>query len=269
MYIPFYIILPLLEKIVPGTCSISVSDKLLFDRWEPMVSVAFNVCKEIVDISAQSLFYTVQLKSGPSNMHFTRQLHEASIQTILISHHSKLNEVVISGHIKNMIFILEDIDELLSLIFETIANEHPSGSNQARKSGLANNEKQLAGALPHYCIKLNDHLVRSSEKRCDEQVNITTEELKDTSVLSDHLSKRARGFSGNKVWNPKNYLVFVLKSTERYHVNQRHETQLPHYKRATKTANTRFRVDVTDSLIFCFKLFWRFFKGRKNGDLPS
>ncbi|CAH0390270.1 unnamed protein product [Bemisia tabaci] len=263
MCVFFYIILPLFPKLVSGEFSASVSERPLFDRREPMESVALNVCKEIVGISAQSLFYTVQLKSGPFNKHFIRQLHEASIQTILISHQSKLNEVVTNGHIKNMIFILEDIDELLSLIFDTIANVNPSGSNQVRKTRLENDEKQLAEALPLYCVMLNDCLMRSRERSCDNQVNITTEELKDGSFLSDHVFNTTRGFSGNKVWNAKNYLVFMLKSTEQNYVDRRLETQLPHHEWAKETVNTPSRVDVTDGLMFCFKLFWRFFKSQR------
>ncbi|CAH0391948.1 unnamed protein product [Bemisia tabaci] len=266
MCVSLYIILPLFANFFSGRYSTSVFEQPPFDHWEPKVSVAFNVCKEIVNISAQSLFYTVQLKSGPFKTHFIRQLHEASIQTISKSHHNKLNEVVISDHVKNMIFIVEDIDELLSFIFDTIANENPSGSSHARMSRLENDERQLSGALPHYCVKINEHLLRSSEKRCDEQVNITTDDLKDGSILSDHVFNTTRGFHGHKVWNSKNYLVFMLESTdfEQNCDNQpRHEPRLPHYQWATKMADRHFRVDVAESLMLCFKLFWRFFKGQR------
>ncbi|CAH0389393.1 unnamed protein product [Bemisia tabaci] len=234
------------------------------DQWEPMVSVAVNVCQEIVNISQQPLFYTINLKSDVFGMHFIQQLHEASVQTILISHPSEMNRVVISDHGKNMIFILEDIYELLNFIFHTIAKKNSLRSHQNFVSRQKNNGNHSMEDLPQYCIKVDERLLRvNEEKMCDEQVNMTREDLEAGSVLPDHVFNKTRGFYGSKIWNAKNYLVFVLKSIAPIPPSHRHRAGLPCQKWTNETINNHSHVDLIDSLMFCFKFFWRFFKGQR------
>lgn len=218
-----YILSPILTIIISGGRGTSLFKRTDFDQWEPMVSVAFNVCQEIVHKSQQSLFYTVHLKSDESRVPLIKQLHEASVQTILISHPSEMNRVVISDHRKNMIFIFEDIDELINFIFYTVAKDPLFGSDQNVESRPKNHENKLIEDLPQYCIKIDERLLRvNEEKRCDGHVNMTSEELRPGSILSDHVFNETRGFYGNKVWNAKNYLVLILKNFAQICPNQRH-----------------------------------------------
>ncbi|CAH0392000.1 unnamed protein product [Bemisia tabaci] len=95
---------------------------------------------------------------------------------------------------------------------------------------------------------------------CDERMFISSDELIGSSVLSDQNFNLTRDLYTNPIWNSKNYLIFmlnqdlchsptcVLPPTQSYVQNLGNKTLAPYGN---------------DAMIFCFKFFWRFFRGLK------
>ncbi|CAH0382926.1 unnamed protein product [Bemisia tabaci] len=215
------------------------------------------MCQAIGKRTELKLFYIVDIDSHLVSSHLIENLQTTSIQTILISHHSKVRSSVITDGPKNMIFILEDFQELFNLIFFTISQADLTEINKEIVTGLGNNKShpgcQLKETLPRYCIKVDGHYLWSgNRKACSKVVSITSSELEDRSVLSDKVFNATRDLYFNKIWNCRNHLIFVLK-------NVQHNTRTIEPKYFT---DDTLKESVSGSLIFCFKFFWRFFKGR-------
>ncbi|CAH0382747.1 unnamed protein product [Bemisia tabaci] len=219
------------------------STGLTDDRWEPLSSLALSVCENIVKKTDLKLFYKVEINSRDSLPNLIHDLHENSIQTISVSHHSRLTSSVVVDHVKNMIFILDDLNEVLDLIFYTISQTEPL---------------ELKRALPHYCIKVDQRYLRPGEQEnCTDETRIASSELRDSSVLSDSLFNATRGLHSHKIWNFKNHLIFMIKPW-----GQDSRKSMP---KAPPTSSTDLgsERDIFESLMFCFKFFWRFFKGQR------
>lgn len=169
---------------------------------------------------------------------------------------------------KNMIFFVNDFDELLSWILYSSSAQHQQliVSNQEMSTSPecrdAHGEYGLEETLPRLCIKIDEHFLWSQiEKNCTKILAITSTELKDNSALSDPLFEATRGLYINKIWNFKNHIVFLLKN-----VRQPHNESQP--KSAgnltfTNDSSKNQEADATSSMAFCFQFFWRFFKGYK------
>lgn len=238
--------------------------------WEPFMTFASTVCFAVVNKSKESSLYIVDLHSDSSSVHLAQRLHEASIQTILISHHSKLTSLTATGHRKNMIFILNDFDELLSLIFYTISRQESIESDcdlfPSRGHNTTGGEHCERSILPRYCIHLDEHnLWADKGKICDKVIGITSAELEDDSVLNDSFYNATRSLYTNKIWNSKNHLIFLLRNVrQNYRVSR--PKHLEHMVKRDKFTNKAFdssETDTSSSFVFCFKFFWRLFKGQK------
>ncbi|CAH0386444.1 unnamed protein product [Bemisia tabaci] len=234
---------------------------------DPLTSIAFNACRSIVDESKQDLFYLYAggLNADPSFEHFNQRLHEASIKTVLISHHTQLTNAVNTDHGKNIIFILNDVRELMSLIFFTVSQPRLldlNGKNTERlKYDKMRTEHQSEGVLPLYCVTVDGRsLWTQGEKPCSKELRLSSAELEPNSILSDRVFNATRGLYINKIWNSKNYLVLILKNFDPIHTH-------PTYKALLKTGNGMQKhtvdTDPVARLVFCFKFFWRFFRGLK------
>lgn len=155
-----------------------------------------------------------------------------------------------------MLFILNDPDELFDLVFytssqqETFKSSREMGKISGRHRCDVNDS--LKETLPRYCIKVDENLVGSREEAtCSEVVKLASIELETDTILTDEVFNVTQGLYLNKILNSKNYLVFVLKNFGR---NRRVLTP--------KNENQEnFETDF--SLIFCFRFFWRFFKGQR------
>ncbi|CAH0383768.1 unnamed protein product [Bemisia tabaci] len=239
-------------------------------EWESLTSIAFNACRSIVEESKQELFYIYEdgLHSEPSFEHFNQRLHEASIKTVLISYHSHLTNAVNTDHGKNIIFLLKDMRELMSLIFYTISypklSDVNGGNTINREDDKTRKEHQSKVILPPYCVTVDGRsLWAQGEETCSKKLRLSSTELEPNSILSDRVFNATRGLYINKIWNSKNYLIFILKDYDRIYSH-------PTYTKLLKTGNSgmengleKYTVDTDPvaSLLFCFKFFWRFFRG--------
>ncbi|CAH0396109.1 unnamed protein product [Bemisia tabaci] len=255
-----YVVIRLLQLI--DLINSSVFDALTLrqptdDKFESLVSLGFKMCLNIVNKTELKLFYMVEIKSNAPFSHFTRDLHDNGIQTISISHHSKITNSIVTDQVKNIIFVLEDAEELFDLILYTVSNEVPPELNQEMRKTQELIRYQLKGTLPRYCIKVDNHYLWLREKdTCFEDVSITSTELEDGSVLSDQVFNTVRGLYFNEIWNAKNHLIILLKNMPPNTRKSRSKT-LPN-----ETADI-FEPYKSSSLMFSFKFFWRLFKGHK------
>ncbi|CAH0396172.1 unnamed protein product [Bemisia tabaci] len=239
------------------------------DEWGTPNSFALRACQNIVNQSQENLFYAVELNSDPIFVQFIQHLQNAFIQTIVISQDSKLTSSVFSYHRKNMIFIVNDVDELLDLIFYSTSQQKPLALNDAFSTDSVDYQTdggfRLKKSYSHHCIKVDGHNLWSREgKTCHKTVGFSSAELRDGSILSDPVFNATRNLYTNKIWNSKNHLIFLLKNLRYDFSESSFELQQSsrHGKSANKTMNKR-EIDPFGSVIFCFKFFWRFFKGRK------
>lgn len=262
----FNLVLPLVAQIVSSQQGIFELDLTIDGRRNLLSSLAFSVCKNLVFKSDQALLYTVELGSDPSFAHFNQRLHEVSIQTISVSQHSRLTKSVVPCHAKNILFSLRDFNELFDLIFYSISRQGPSEFNRTSSFvslDLGGTEYSSEEILPHYCIKIDGNFPQARYgKKCDEVLEITSAELKGDPILNDSVFAATRGLYVNKIWNSKNHLIFILKNFRENHGKFKVETlqKTWYFENANETiANETGASD----LEFCFKFFWRFFKGRK------
>ncbi|CAH0391933.1 unnamed protein product [Bemisia tabaci] len=232
-------------------------------RLESLPLMAFRICQKIVNKTELRLFYIIELNSDPPSTQFIQRLHENSIQTISISHHGELTSSVVTDHRKNMIFFLHDVEQLFNLIFYTISRADPLIINDELVKSPERNWKgrpyRPQGILPRFCIEIDGHFLWSKTVNritCCKNVSITSRELEDASILSDSVFNETSGLYLHNIWNFKNHLIFVLKT-----VSENTGDSTPN-----ALLNVTFHdseTDVFSTLIFCFKFFWRFFKGQK------
>lgn len=136
-----------------------------------LTSLALKVCKETVRQSGQALFYLTDFTGSHSITPIIPQLHASSIQTVLINHPTKLSRLEISQHNKNMIFFLDDVDELLNLILHPDYKQtrNFASNNYCKRSTHCNqtakklysvssikNQYDENNYMPRYCVQIGD-----------------------------------------------------------------------------------------------------------------
>ncbi|CAH0389895.1 unnamed protein product [Bemisia tabaci] len=232
------------------------------DGWDPLTSLAIDVSKKIVDVTDLRLLYVIKIDPDETFTHFIQALHGSSIQTIAISHPSTITSSVLTDRSKNIIFILDDVDQLFDLIFYTISRSEPFESNHEKVKAFKTNEVHngcdFNWTMPRYCIetdKVYNWLGRRED--CSHKINIRSSELEDGSNVSDSVHNTTRDLYWNKIWNFRNHLIFVLKN-----FGQGSEMSMP--KSVQTETLGDYETGLHESLTFCFKFFWRFFKGQRS-----
>ncbi|CAH0392831.1 unnamed protein product [Bemisia tabaci] len=249
------------------------------------VSLAFDVCKNTVLQSKQTLFHVVDFNCNPAVPSLVKLLHESSIQTVLINDPRKLTNSKFSGHRSNLIFFLNNLGELLSLILNFGTRQDKFKNSQQKiildklnpekvsnfsryNRGVKNNDCELFDVLPRYCIRF-DGIPMEPELRgaCDETIDIISDDLWDTSILPDSVYHMTRGLYENKIWNSKNHLIFMIHKYQRDYPNAA-PNSLPteRFQKFVDFQNTTFcnlGENTGADQKFHFKFFWRFFRGLK------
>ncbi|CAH0391393.1 unnamed protein product [Bemisia tabaci] len=127
---------------------------------------------------------------------------------------------------------------------------------------------KVENALHRYCIDVDGASLESNaEETCDYKVNLTSDELKDLSVLSDPIFNLTRGLYNNNIWNPNNYIVFMLHEGnqefgsevrsayesdigQKYGVHVQSQNVIKYFE-SISTADVDYSVTV-DSCVLCF-----------------
>ncbi|CAH0382997.1 unnamed protein product [Bemisia tabaci] len=213
------------------------------------------------------MFYTIGLNSDLPSVNLIKRLHEKSIQTIVIS--SKLTSSVFSHDPKNMIFFVNDVDVLLKLIFYSISDQRTFDLNGENSTGPQRDhiggEFSSENIYSNHCIRVDGHFIGGKEgKTCSKTFGISSAELEDDSTLSDSVVNATHGLYVNNIWNSKNYLVFFLKEFQQnLDKSKSKHLENSNHLRLIGEGDQNREIDPFDSMLFCFKFFWRFFKGRK------
>ncbi|CAH0395139.1 unnamed protein product [Bemisia tabaci] len=257
------------HRVEYGLLSFIHLQNTLSDERETPNAFALRACQNMVNQSQENVFYAIELDSDPTFKQFIQHLQNAFIQTIVISQDSKLTSSVLSYHRKNMIFIVNDVNELLSLIFYSASRQISLELNGEFSTDPVNNQTHegslFKSSFSHYCIQVDGQFFWSREdKTCDQTIGLSSAELRDGSILSDPVFNATRSLYTNTIWNSKNHLIFFLKNL-RFNFSKsspKPRQNLRHRESANKTMNNH-EIDPFGSMMFCFKFFWRFFKSRK------
>ncbi|CAH0383137.1 unnamed protein product [Bemisia tabaci] len=217
------------------------------DRTGTTVLPALNACKILITLSKQDLFYVLSLNIDFPVHSFIRSLHETGISTIHITQHHWLKHSVIGYQPKNFIFLLNDLDEILNLILDSVS-QSTLNFDGIRRNQITSSIPSLK-KLNRYCVRgveevTNAKMVNMNET-CDFEWQISSSELAGDSVPSDPTLELTAGLTPNHVWNSLNYIVFMLP------------------KGAGKGDGVTEAQENIDerNLLFSFKFFWRFFRG--------
>ncbi|CAH0391403.1 unnamed protein product [Bemisia tabaci] len=250
----------------PSSCS--HLEQTATSEWYPPYSFLFRACQNMVDRSDQKLLYAVELSSDPLLLHLIQHLHQTHIQTIVISDSGKLTRSV-SHHVKNMIFNVNDFDELLSFILDSASQQEPIGINIINSTDSADRrtdrEPPVKSFFSRSCIRVDTYFLWSGEgKTCDKTIDISSAELMDSSLPSDSVFNATRGLYVNKIWNSQNNLIFFLKNLCRNCSKPNAEPlRNAKYRQFANEIIGNRKMDLFDTMIFCFRFFWRFFRGQK------
>ncbi|CAH0382949.1 unnamed protein product [Bemisia tabaci] len=231
-------------------------------------SLAFKVCQNtIVNTSSQALFYVLDFQSDVSMTPLIEHLHENNIQTIQLNKLSEF-EAIDEKQMMNMILFFDDIDELISFVLESstheirgtyVENRMFNGSkSEHSRSGNKSSQKRML-----YCVDFDgdsESTIFEKEKSCDFKLHVTTDELLQSSILSEHVFNATRGLYTHSVWNSKNNIIFMLK---RATANLSLITGSQRIPMNIQKSKTMGRANVSNDLTVYFQFFWRFFRGYK------
>lgn len=238
-----------------------------------LTSLAYEVCHNTVLQSKQALFNIIDLHSNPSVQPLITLLHNSSVQTMLMNRPDRLKEMTLLSYKKNFIFFVKDVGEALSVILHSsMKHEALHGQKKfiPRETMNASRHKHdmmdvlsnFPQKLPRYCIEVDgSSLETDSGKLCDENVSITSDELGDDSILSEANFDLTRGLYSNSVWNSNNHIIFMLCESNRDNSNVTDHELLD--TKAQHLDSTVVNEDAAGKYVFCFKFFWRFFRGLK------
>ncbi|CAH0393890.1 unnamed protein product [Bemisia tabaci] len=209
---------------------------LPYDRaGEHMVSSAIKVCQTITKLSGKALFYVISTRPDADVpvQNLIQNLHEGMIETVVITHHSRLQHSIHGSATKNIIIFLNDLDEILSFIL----------ASSSKFDGIVDLKPRKFEKLNHYCFQndLFEFDLTAVNKTCDFSLHINQTELDGTVFLSDPVAELTKGLFANRVWNSRNYITFFLPTIKEEERN------------TVVSDSLRFK--------FLFQFFWRFFRG--------
>lgn len=187
-----------------------------------------NLCKHTVQFSMQRSFHIVNLSHNFSTTHLEETLHQNSISTTTVNNVGDFVASSSGAQQRNVIFFLEKLDDVLSLILSTAfygtypkINTNESAPPFEFSTDLQNGANFVTGSsksLPRYCVLLDSlpPIGRGAlNETCDIQMNAAANEIdidyyEDESFLSDQVSSYTRGLYVHRIWNPKNRLIFMI-----------------------------------------------------------
>ncbi|CAH0383612.1 unnamed protein product [Bemisia tabaci] len=110
--------------------------------------------------------------------------------------------------------------------------------------------------------KIDKYLQPLTDKTCDERMYISAEELDGSLDLSDVNFNMTRNLYTNPIWNSQNYLIFMISE---FDCSACDDTScvIAEKRRYTLDSGNSTSQNSYDTLIFCFKFIWRFFRGLK------
>ncbi|CAH0383491.1 unnamed protein product [Bemisia tabaci] len=197
-----------------GLCRMIVtSSKHILDQ----SLLPLDICKKTVEQFNDPLFDIFTNKQNPSALDLLRGLQNSNIQTV---HHNFLYLKNYDKDLrrKNMIFFVEKLVDILSLILESIVK---GGMNNKNHNATNRNstieqiyEPKLSPKIFEIEIDRNFNIYARSKRTGGEQLIIPHSELDHGSILSDQTYEVTRPLYVHNIWNAKNVLIFYVGEFE-------------------------------------------------------
>lgn len=226
-------------------------------------SLFLKVSENTVKESKQPLIYLINYVSEPPVSLLIENMHFSSIQTILddSSNLERFNE---NSHPKNMVFFVENVPDIISIILDSVKG-HPFDvltpprdhflycSNATGDNDGPSAQQVLERGVHGHCVKIGGENPESKNFNSISlpPLIIHDFELEHGSILSQELYLATRELYSHNIWSSKNYLIFfVCDSTNS--------------RKFCIEGSSRNDCDQFDDTSVAFKFFWRFFKGLKS-----
>ncbi|CAH0393889.1 unnamed protein product [Bemisia tabaci] len=201
---------------------------------EYLLSCALALCNKTTELSGKALFYVISVRDDFQIHELIQNLHESMIETVVITHHSTLQDSIHGSATKNIIIFLNDLDEILSFIL----------ASSSKFDGIVDLKPRKFEKLNHYCFQndLFEFDLTAVNKTCDFSLHINQTELDGTIILGDPVVEHTKSLFSNSVWNSRNYITFFLPTLE---------------------SGNKFVASIKQNprIKFLFEFFWRFFRG--------
>lgn len=226
-------------------------------------SFTLDVCIQIVNTSKQALLHVVYFDNKLPVGHFMQTLHENSILTVLISNLTTFKNSIKDHHPKNFLFFVENFSEIFGLILGSVSQPEEADKKFGPSKNVDASYPKIDKGIPKYCIEDEEHkliIAADSLGSCDYHLRITTAEIQDKSILTDHVLKHTRGFSLSKIWNFKNYIIFLLPNSQ---YPRFFNESLSGQKTQPRSHPSSAIQEFYRTLLFAFRFFWRFFNGSR------
>lgn len=88
------------------------------------ISLALRVCQNTIQKSEQRSFYLANFNSDPSVPALIQTLQTSSIPTALTTHYCELTNFPDKPQVRNILFFLDDLEEIPSLILSSASREN-------------------------------------------------------------------------------------------------------------------------------------------------
>ncbi|CAH0383251.1 unnamed protein product [Bemisia tabaci] len=175
--------------------------------------------------------------------------------TTILTNRSDFSNFMMDEVSKNIVFVVNDCSDIVNVMLNTMRGYSSSchyNTNNTTERLMANNyigpqSVRQKSEFPNICIFYDSNsgaALRDFHRPCDAFITVNDEDIQNGSVLKKELLDFTDG-AFNKIWNPDNYLIFVVFSDARGNRSEVEEQGL------------------SCNLPFIFRLIWRIFKGRK------
>ncbi|CAH0392620.1 unnamed protein product [Bemisia tabaci] len=227
-----------------------------------------NVCDNTRERSKLKTFHIVSLNPDYDLTPLMIDLGEQLVPSVLTHFHGSFDHFPAANRAKNILFILNDANDILNLILGTGSgsdSEDTTGAdrNIRFRQDLTNNYTQRQ--LPNYCIMYTDsnsqYVIRDEKRGCDVTFQMSENDLKENSVLPEDVFQHVKRLYLHDVWNPDNFLIFKISRTNRRSTDILGQTwSLAQNFNSTKGSDS---ICPNDKILVSLKFIWRAFRGHK------
>ncbi|CAH0394230.1 unnamed protein product [Bemisia tabaci] len=210
-----------------------------------------NLIQQTHKISETSSVYISNQNPNYAVSPLIRYFHSESISTIT-GHEALCRSQKQS---KIILFIIPTCSDILNLIMNSAEESKVRCHHLVELNGgfipkNGSSKNRGYNEVPNYCIDYSEadktRRIGDQKKTCDFIVNITENDLRPGSEMSDSLFAQTQGLFYHPIWNAENYLIFAVQNEEESNFQ----------KGSVRHAGASINCD----LIFIFKLMWRLFR---------
>lgn len=198
-------------------------------------SFLIKVSENTLKLSKLRLFYIFDLSRGICCLQLVKHLHSNGISTVLADV-ADLSRYMTDEVSKSIVIVVDGCSDVVNLMLAPMMGSNCNHSDVNCTSLESGHRRSV---FPNICIVYDPKSgasLRDPHRPCDTTINVTLQDIDDGRTLKTELLDLTNG-AYSRVWNPDNYLVFVISSDPEEALNC--------------------------NIFFIFRLVWRIFKGRK------